>query len=362
MKYAFQPWSFLVSMPTSIRFLVGTAISVIIGSIYVYYFQYFNGGFLGNPAASIGNFLLVHLLAFCWMYWWTLSLDNWPFCLWMPQPFQGLAVGICSVILGYFTYYIFNNILGWAVQIFPFGTWWLFFTFAIPAWMGGLIPDAYGRKQPITGISVLIASIGLATIFWWFTLGVTTSSVLTGIGDSGVPLGMPFVWFAAAVIFAFALEMWPFQVKQPAQFVLFVGYLACYSIFYLWFLHALNMDFFVGPPLHGAVFTICWMLPALFWIGMGQGAPLHTLSVWLRGIVIIALSVIAGFIFFKLYILQAAPPDWKSPAHAIYMTSCLNWTIGIFIGWGITWCNMGWLYLPPAFKPGQDAALQDAVQ
>jgi len=348
MKYAFKPLSSLVEKGAAMRFLLGAIFSVIIGSIYVYFFQYMNGGFWGSTEASIGNFVLLHLPVFCWMYWWTLGMDNWPFCLWFPQPLQGLLVGICSIILGYFTYYTFANVLGWTAQIFPFCTWWLFFAFAIPAWMGGLIMDAYGRRQPITGISVLITSIGLSTICWWFTLGVTTSSVLTGIGSSGVPVGMPFVWFCAAVTFIFGMGMWPFNVKnQSAQFVMLLGYLACYSMLYLGLMHALNMDFIVGPPLHGAVFTIVWLLPALFWIGLGQSSPLHTSAGWLRGIIIIGTSMIAGFLFFKLYILRAAPVDWKSAEHAIYMTRTLNWSLGIFIGWGITWSNMGWLYLPP---------------
>jgi len=118
-----------------------------------------------------------------------------------------------------------------------------------------MIADAYGRRQPITGISSLIASIGLAALFWWFTLGVTTSDVL-GVADPGVAIGTPFVWFGATVTFSFAMGMWPFKVKQPAHFILWIGYLVFYSLIYLWFLHALNMDFFVGPVLHGATYTI----------------------------------------------------------------------------------------------------------
>ena len=131
---------------------------------------------------------------------------------------------------------------------------------------------------------------------------------------------------------------------------------------YLWLLHALNMDFFTGPPMHAAVYTILWMMPALVWIGLGQGYPLHKSAPWVKGLVIVGLSMIIGFIIFKLLILPAAPADLKSPEHALYMTSALNWTLGIFMGWAITWCSMGWIFLPPpADVSGNNAVNSSSV-
>jgi hypothetical protein len=76
MKYAFQPWSFLMRMSAISRLMVGALIAVIIGFAYLYFFQYMNGGFWGDSVTSINNLVLIHILIFCWMYWWTLSMDN----------------------------------------------------------------------------------------------------------------------------------------------------------------------------------------------------------------------------------------------------------------------------------------------
>ena len=63
--------------------------------------------------------------------------------------------------------------------------------------------------------------------------------------------------------------------------------------------------------------------------------------------IIIGFSMIFGLIVLRVFILPAAPPDWKSAEHAVWMTSALNWTLGLFMGWAIAWMNMGWVFLPP---------------
>jgi len=286
---------------------------------------------------------------FAWMFAFTFHLANWPFQK-VPQPLQGLFVGIASLVGAYVVYYFLHFVLKWDADIFNICVLWLFWVFVLGPWGGMPLAVSYENKQPLCGMVGLITSFGLALLAWWFVPEEF----------HGYVPGFPFVWFLISTVFALTWNNWPFaNVKQPVQLIILVGFLAFFSFIYVWVAGKYGLRFFPTiaehkagalPDLSGSTFTLLWLFVILVPVGLFQFWPCHKMPNVIRGLLFIIVTLIITIVIWR-WILAAEPaapsPQLAPLVHFRWIFLALDWLLALFVGWAIVWCNMGLFMTPP---------------
>ena len=350
---------FFAKLNQPMRGIVGTVMTFIIGALIMVIPLYLwkpwgvNAALAPAGMGDLDNIVQLGMYMgaglFAWMYWWTFHMSNWPFQK-VPQPLQGLLAGAGSMVGGFITYYILHSVLKWDADIFNMSVLALMWVFILGPWGGMPFAIAYEQKQPVCGIAGFIASCGLGLLVWWF---------LPAEFHGYVP-GFPFVWFLMSTVFALTLNLWPFaQVKQPQQLVLLVGFMAFFSFIYVWVGGAYGLQFFPTvaahkagalPDLSGSTFTLLWLFVILIPVGLFQFWPFHNAPNVARGFayLIVTLAISIGLWMWILSAEPAAPVPALAPVvHFRWVFLALDWTLALFVGWSIVWCNCGVFMAPP---------------
>jgi len=224
------------------------------------------------------------------------------------------------------------HILHLGDYIFSIGVAWLFWLFTLGPWTGNPIGNAYQFKQPITMFSAFIVTLGLGFLTWW----------IVPIEFLGKMTGFPFVWFVLAVIIVFTWQMWPIQVKSPI--ILLVGYMAFFSFVLLWILSSSGMDFFAAPGSaqygRAGAFLLILLLAYLVPNVWFQFWPIHRLSPWWRGFIVVIFGTVVAVLVYRLLF---SIGGGKYP----FLAKTMAWGFCIFVGMFLYYTMGGGAMAPP---------------
>jgi hypothetical protein len=282
------------------------------------------------------SYVMLTLYLLCvldWIFLVGMHFANWPFTK-ISQPLQGVLASALCLLLGYITYFILFDVLGWAAHIFPIGVAWLLLIYVFGPWSDFPITSAYGGKQPITGISASVTTLGFALTIWW----IIPEKFL------GIATGFPFVWFLVGCWFGFTWGLWPFQVKMPQRLIIMLGYVTFFSFVYLGILAAARMNFLAAPGdpefSRGPTFLCTYIVALLIPVGLFQNWPIHRLPVVRRGFITIVYTLIIGvLVYWLLYIIGHGDP--------VFLQKVLSVEFCLLMGYFFYYTNWGGALAPP---------------
>jgi hypothetical protein len=304
--------------------------------VLMYYIGRLDFWWSGSSAgAAPGSALLPLYLIFvlCWTFLLVFYFGNWPFNK-MSQPGQGVMASLLALVLAGITYYIFDHMARWAGLIFPIGVAWLIWIFSLGPFAGNPIVTAYEGKQPVSGISGFIATLGFTLVTVWI------------IPEQwmGIAVGFPFVWFLAAVWFFMLWPTWPLP-KGPltVQWVTRLGYFGFFSFVLLWILSAVGLNFFADSRAAGL--GLVYLLALLAPVGLFQYWPFHNMGEVSRGWTWFIITAIVGIVVY--WIINSFAPAER----ALYDAQVVTWGLALFAGFWFYTMLLGGAGAPP---PGSE--------
>lgn len=305
-----QPW----------RGVFAVVLCAVLGAL-IYYagsLSFWWQGSAANPDGNTpGGALLPLYLIFVlvWTFLLTFFFEGWPFKS-LSQPGQGIMASLLALVLAAVTYYVFDHMARWAGMIFPIGVAWLVWIFSLGPFAGGPLNKAYQGKQPITGISGFITTLGFTLITVW----------IIPEQWKGIAVGFPFVWFAVAIWFFMLWPTWPLPASPvTTQWITRLGYFGFFSFVILWVLSAVGLPFFADNRASG--FALIYLLAILVPVGLFQYWPFHKVGEVGRGWIWFVITAIVGVIAY-LIVNSFAPTE-----RALFDAKVVTWGLALFTGY-----------------------------
>ncbi len=298
--------------------------------------------------AVLPNYLL---MLFVWMFIYGNYFHFWPWSK-LSQPTQGIVVTLTIIVLSGINFYILNNMAHWGSYLMSIGSAWLFWIFMLGAWTDNPLATQYAAKQPLCGISSYVITFGLALLTWWIIPA-------TFLGNA---TGVPFTWFLAAVLIAFALQMFPIRIGLPWRAFGITGWFVMLSFLFVWIYKAAGIDPFVVTfpipsaidtvtgypifePAKGATFGIVLLLSILTPVALFQMWPFHKLSSLQKGSLWIVLGALIGTLSYWIITSITLDP--------VVIAKVVTWGFCLFVGMFVYYTNF-WGAMAP--DPGAQVA------
>ncbi len=312
-----SPFYYRIRQP--FRGLLAVLFVIVVGAIFYYIgTQKFWWPAPAKPISFIALPLYL-LILFPWIFMYEKYFHFWP---WngFSQPARGIGASITVIVSAGVHFYILNNMAHWGAYMFDIASAWLFWIFMCGPFLDSPWDKAYKGKQPITGISGMVSTFGLALITFW----IIPEEFL------GQRTGLPFTWFTAAVLMFFVLKGFPVQIGLPARALAIPGWFAALAFVEIWAQKSIGADPFAETfpagtePMKGALFMTAWLMAIQVPVGLFQMWPFHRFSPLKKGFLWIVLGTVIGALVYWLEITISLDP----PVTAKVVT----WSFCLFIG------------------------------
>ncbi len=327
-----KPFYYKIKQPT--RGVVSTFIIAAVATS-LYWIGGLNFWWASSPLArgGVSSYTILPLaliMAFCWSLIFIHYLINWPFQK-FSQPAQGALAALTCLVLGGATY-AFAQMANWTDHLFDICICWLFWIIFLGPFGDNPIVSAYQGKQPISGITGFIATLGLGLLTWW----LIPESFL------GMKTGFPWIWFFFAIVFFRVWPQWPFP-RTRAHVIIRVGYLSFFTFVLLWVLDAVGLNFFTNTT-RANVFILVWMTTILVPVRLFQFWPFHHISEVPRGWLWLAISTILAMVIYCLLAsLSPHAPELRNEV----MTKTVAWGFCFFLSYYFYWGMAAGQWAPP---------------